>query len=192
MTTAETTAAPATATVAPAKSVDPDIGTKLLAPGGFTFTPGEERVKLEIKGENPRTFSGVYAVPAFPLTAPNKMIQLYAMKDDGTVGELAGIVENIDALDKTHAAILRTLIRSARILPIIQRIEKVLDELHSFHWWVITDRGAYDFYTGSPKEAITYTSAGQIVIEDLTGNQFTIMDAKALDSISRAYLERAT
>jgi len=171
---------------------DPDAGTKFLTPANLVFTPGQERVKLEIKGEPPRTFNGLYAVPAFPLTAPQKMIQLYAMKDDGTTGELVGIIEDIAALDRSGAEVLKNLIRSARILPVIQRIEKVIDEYHSFHWWVTTDRGAYEFHTGSPKEAIQYTSAGQITIEDLTGNQFTIMDAKALDPISREYLERAT
>lgn len=197
MSTTETPAAasapatsPATAP-APAKP-DPDAGTKFLVPASLVFTPGEERVKLEIKGEPPRTFTGVYAVPAFPLTAPRTMIQLYAMKDDGSSGDLIGIVEKMDALDKTGAEILKTLIRSARILPVIQRIEKVVDEHHSFHWLVTTDRGAYEFHTGSPKEAIQYTSAGQMTIEDLTGNQFTIMDPKALDPISREYLERAT
>lgn len=181
-----------TAEVTPAKPVDPDAGTKFLAPGSIVFTSGEDRVKLEIKGDNPRTFTGVYAVPAFPLTAPTSMIQLYAMKDDGNAGELIGIIEKMDALDRTNAEALKTLIRSARILPVIMRIEKVLDEHHSFHWWVITDRGSYDFYTGSPKEAISHTSGGQIVIEDLTGNFFTIMDVKSLDAISKEYLERAT
>jgi hypothetical protein len=181
-----------TAVETPAKPADPEAGTKLFAPTSVVFSQNEEKVKLEIKGENPRSFPGIYATPAFPLTAPGKMIQLYAMKEDGTSGELIGIIENIDALDKSNAQTLRDLIRSARILPVILRIEKVLDEMHSFHWWVTTDRGPYDFYTGSPKEAITYTSGGQIVVEDLTGNQFTILNVNGLDSISRDYLERAT
>ena len=52
-------------------------------------------MKLEIKGEPVRTFSGVYAVPAFPLSAPQKMIQLYAMKKTtASQGELIGIIED--------------------------------------------------------------------------------------------------
>ena len=150
------------------------------------------RVKLEIQGEPARTFDAINALPAFPLTSPHKMIQLYEAKSDGSNGDMIGLLDDLNALSADGAALIRKLVRSSRMLPVITRIDTVIDEFYAFHWFVITDRGAHDFFTGSPREAIHHTTSGQLVIEDLSGNQYTIVSRASLDESSQRQLETAS
>lgn len=175
---------------APAEA-KPD-GAALLSADVLKFSEGDNgRVKLEIRGEPVRNYSGIYALPAFPLTLPTSLIQLYAAKDDGSQGDMIGILESLDKLDAASVALVKRLIHNSRMLPVIKRIDNVLDEQHSFHWFVLTDRGAHDFFTGSPREAIQHTTSGQLMIEDLAGNQY-LLDKKSLDARSREFYEIAS
>ena len=173
-----------------------DTGTELLAAGVLTLSEssesGEGRVKLDIRGDKPRSFNAINALPAFPLTQPNQMVQLYAAKEDGSNGDLIGILDDAELLPPAGAALLRRLIRSSRMLPVITRIDNLLDEYYAYHWFVTTDRGPFEFFTGSPREAIQHTNNGQLIVEDLSGNQYTIVGRKSLDEASRAMLDRAT
>jgi hypothetical protein len=176
---------------APKAEAKPD-GTALLQASSLTFSEGENgRVKLEISGEPVRSYPAIYALPAFPLTAALQMVQLFVAKDDGSQGDMIGILENVDRLDAGALTLLKRLIRNSRMMPVITRINNVLDETHSFHWFVLTDRGAHDFFTGSPREAIQHTTSGQLVIEDLAGNHY-ILDKSRLDDTSRQFLEIAS
>lgn len=167
-------------------------GTALLEPTALVFAEGEHgRVKLDVRGATPRLYPAVYALPAFPLTSPLRMVQFYVAKDDGSQGEMIGILDNVEKLDASGVALVKGLIRNARMMPVITRIDNVLDEQHSFHWFVLTDRGTHDFYTGSPREAIQHTTSGHLVIEDLAGNHY-ILDKSRLDHTSREFFEIAS
>lgn len=175
----------------PPKETKPD-GAAMLAADALTFSAGEYgRVKLSIREEPVRSYASVYALPIFPLTAPTTLIQLYAAKDDGAQGDMIGILEDIEKLDAAGIALIKRLIRSSRMLPVIKRIDNVLDEQHAFHWFVLTDRGTHDFFTGSARESIQHTTSGQLVIEDLAGNQY-IMRKSDLDARSRELYEIAS
>ena len=178
-------------TETPPAEVKPD-GAAMLSADALTLSEGEQgRVKLEIRGDPVRTYPSIYALPIFPLTAPHGMIQLYAAKDDGSQGDMIGIIENLDKVSAVGIALMKRLIRNSRMLPVITRIDNVLDEQHSYHWFVLTDRGAHDFFTGSAREAIQHTTSGQLVIEDLAGNQY-IMNKSSLDARSRELYEIAS
>src|SRR5437879_1304708 len=79
---------------------DKPSGTELLAVGTLAFSESEPvgRVKLEIRGDKPRSFNGVSALPVFPLTQPNQMVQLYELKEDGSNGDMIGIIDDAAAL----------------------------------------------------------------------------------------------
>ncbi len=175
----------------PKKEEKPD-GAVIFSADVLTLSEGEfGRVKLDIRGEPVRSYPSIYALPIFPLTAPNSMIQLYAAKDDGSQGDMIGILENLEKVNAAGTTLMKRLIRNSRMLPVITRIDNVVDEQHSFHWFVLTDRGAHDFFTGSPRESIQHTSSGQSVIEDLAGNQY-ILNKANLDARSREFYEIAS
>jgi hypothetical protein len=177
-----------------AEKVEKPSGTEMLSAAMLTFSESEPggRVTLEIRSDKPRTVNAINALPAFPLSHPNQMMQLYELKEDGSNGDLIGILDDATALPPPALALLKRVIRSSRMLPLITRIDNLLDEYYAFHWFVTTDRGPFEFFTGSPREAIQHTNNGQLIVEDLSGNHFTIAGRKSLDAASQSLLDRAT
>ena len=71
----------------------------------------------------------------------------------------------------------------------IQAITHIRTEFGVTYWHVVTDRGERDFVVQSLSESCVWLSDRHILIVDVDGNRFEVLDREAIDEASRARLE---
>lgn len=160
----------------------------ILNPKELTFTLTENPFSLSLNLISKVVYENIFAMPAFPLTASQELIHLYERSDDGGLGKLIGVIENANELSQANNAALQSLLKKVSHLPIITCITNILDEFHYFHWYVETDRGPADFFIGAPRRHITPFSPNALLVKDLKGDMYHILDQSKLDRKSQDFL----
>lgn len=157
----------------------------IINPKEISISYLEKPFSLNITISNQKTYENILAIPAFPLSASHVFIHLYERSEDGGLGKLIGIIENIEQLSKESCSALKLLLKKISHIPLVTKISNILDEYHYFHWYVETDRGAVDFFMGSPRKFITPFNQHSLLIKDLKGDMYHITDLNTLDKRSQ-------
>jgi hypothetical protein len=146
----------------------------------FHWDGGPGPIRLTVEAD--RSVLRVHASQAFPLSHPDRLVQLFT---DGRIG----IVENVGAMTAEDRRALQECLRRDRILPEVKRIISLEERRHVVLWVVETDRGVTSFDMDKVYENVRRQPAGDVVLTDVVRNRYHV-DPEALDEASREMLGR--
>lgn len=121
---------------------------------------------------------------ASPLSKPGRYISLQNGK-----GEEITMVENLADFTPEAREVAEEEIRRRYLTARVKAITNVKTEFGVTYWHVATDRGDRDFVVQSLSESCVWLSDKHILLIDVDGNRFEILDRYALDAESLAWLE---
>ncbi len=149
----------------------------------FHWDGGPGPIRLTV--EEDRSVLRVHASQAFPLSFPDRLVELFADRKDGVIGML----EEVGALAAADRRALEECLRRDRILPEVKRILSIEERRHIVLWVVETDRGVTSFDMDKVYENVRRQPAGDVVLTDVVRNRYHVYP-EALDEASREMLAR--
>ena len=159
-----------------------------LAPANLEFhwAGGPAPVRLTLREQ--RSVLRVFAAYAFPQSDPERFIQFYEGKPDGSRGEAIGMLSALASLDTGSREAVEECLRRSYLIPRIVRILELDDRIYLVRWAVETNRGPCEFNMSNVRDQINPRENGRIVLKDMDGNQYEIPDFRKLDEASRRLL----
>ena len=125
----------------------------------------------------------VEPVRTFPLTQPDQYISLL----DAQKNEL-GLIEDINQLERADRTLLAEELKKCYFMPKITRIYSLEGQFGVTQWEAETDSGSV-FFDLRSRNDITSLSGGRVLIKDIDGNRYEIVNYHQLDPKSIALLE---
>ena len=139
--------------------------------------------ELEAELPDGSVHAPVEPVRTFPLTQPNQYISLL----DADKNEL-GLIEDINQLKKADQTVLAEELEKCYFMPKITRIHFIEGRFGVTEWEAETDSGTVSFDLRSRND-ITALDGGRVLIKDIDGNRYEIVNYHRLDPKSIALLE---
>jgi hypothetical protein len=150
----------------------------------------EDKITTQLNARNElvlsvgeRTYDNVRLVRCFPRSAKESFIAVV----DAEGGEI-GIIEDLARCRPETRQLLKQLLDMAYHIPQITKINKITMQGFVPVWDVETDRGHHVFELRSRRELLKLDD--RILLRDADGNNYEIVNYKALDKHSRALLEQ--
>jgi len=144
----------------------------------------EPKDRLRLTVDDDRSYPTVKPAWASPLSYPNRYLTLL----DGKGDEITMLEKPEDLPPTSFAAVMEELSRRYLTATIL-KIEDARNEFGATYWHVRTDRGERDFVTQSLQENAQWLSPTHLMLTDVDGNRFELVDVSALDARSRAFLD---
>ncbi|AIE86920.1 DUF1854 domain-containing protein [Fimbriimonas ginsengisoli] len=132
-----------------------------------------------------RSYVAVKPVWASPLTYPNRYLAFLNGK-----GEEIVMIEDPTSLPAASLEAAKEELARRYLTATVTSILHAKGEFGSTYWHVETDRGPRDFVTQSLQENAQWLSPTHLMLIDVDGNRFEIVDVTALDERSRRYIEQ--
>lgn len=139
--------------------------------------------ELEAELPDGSVHAPVEPVRTFPLTQPDQYISLL----DAYKNEL-GLIEDINQLQKADQAILVEELEKCYFMPKITKIHALEGRFGVTQWDAETEVGSVSFDLRSRND-ITSLDSGRVLIKDVDGNRYEIVNYHQLDPKSVALLE---
>ncbi len=146
------------------------------------FFEPKDRLRLTVDGD--RSYPTVKPVWAAPLSRPNTYLALL----DGKGQEIVTLPDPAVLPAESLAAAREELARRY-LTATVKAIVHAKQEFGATYWSVDTDRGHRDFVTQNLQENAVWLSDTHLLLLDVDGNRFEIVDVKALDAPSRRFVE---
>ena len=140
------------------------------------------QLRLTIDGD--RSYTRVKVVRAAPLTHPDTHICRRDAKDE----EIC-LISDPTVLDEGIQAILTEELDRRYLTSLVQRVESVRMELGTSYWDVITDRGRREFVVQNVTENAQWLGDFRLLLVDVDGNRFEIVNLRDLDKKSLSQIE---
>jgi hypothetical protein len=128
--------------------------------------------------------SGVFK-RVFPLSEPDSYLSIQ-LSD----GKEVAILRDIDGLEPESRHLLEEELDRRYFTPAISRIDLLRLEAGMWHFQVMTQRGAADFYVRNWRDSAHEISRGRWQIQTVDGARFEIEDLEGLDERSRKFLDQ--
>ncbi len=146
------------------------------------FKQPEWILRLTIEGD--RSYLRVKVVRAAPLTQPDRYFCILDMKDEAIC-----MIEDLAQLEEaSHPFVFEELDRRY-LTAEIKRIVSLQNEYGVSYWEVETDRGNREFVAKSVAENAQWLGESRLMIFDVDGNRFEVVDKNKLDKRSQAFLD---
>lgn len=155
---------------------------RIIQPENTTFSIGSDQ-KLYMKTDRGKE-GPVQVNWAFPLTDPADFVIV-----SNENREFVGLLKNYQRLEPKSLAILKEQLEESYFLPRITKIEKIDDRFRMMTWTVQTDKGPRTFEVRSRQRDIRWLNDHHVIITDIAGNRYEILDMNQLDADSRDLLE---
>lgn len=155
---------------------------RVLSPRDVKFTRGPDQ-HLYFETESGRE-GPVKVRWAFPLTNPDGYVVLSTLEN-----EFVALLKNYKRLDPDSLKVVEEDLEEDYFLPRITKIERIDDDFHIMVWTVQTDRGPRQFEVKSRKSDIRWLSDNHLVVTDVDGNRYEIVDLASMDPDSQEKLE---
>ena len=139
---------------------------------------------LRLTIENDRSYTRVKIVRAAPLSHPHKYISLLDIKDEEVC-----MIPALSDLDEDMQAIVTEELDRRYLTSIVQKVNSVRNEFGTSYWEVSTDRGEREFVVQNVSENAQWLGDHRLLLLDVDGNRFEIVDLNALDKKSAGYVE---
>ena len=143
----------------------------------------EGRLRMETAD---RCWLQVRPMWASPVTHPGKYLSLL----DGKDREVLMLHGGLSDVEGENRKILEDELHRRYLTSQVQSIEHAHTEFGSTYWTVRTNRGRREFVTQSLQENAQWHGPTKLVLIDVDGNRFEIMDTQALDEPSRKLLTK--
>lgn len=151
------------------------------------FMPPVKKDDLEENdSEEPawQDISRVYFHRAFPFELPNQFISVQDKE-----GKEYGIIKDLSDLDDDSIVNVTDALTRKYFTPIITKIHSLKERFGYSYWVVDTDKGKMNFTLQDTFRSIAKVSEVRLVISDIDGNRYYILDAEALDPASYKKIE---
>lgn len=146
------------------------------------FKEPEWILRLTIEGD--RSYLRVKVVRAAPLTQPDRYYCILDIKDEAIC-----MIEDLNQLEEaSHRYVFEELDRRY-LTAEIQRIVSLQNEYGVSYWEVETDRGTREFVAKSVAENAQWLGESRLMIFDVDGNRFEVVDKNKLDKRSQVFLD---
>ena len=155
---------------------------RVLSPQKVKFTRGSDQRLYFDAGQGLE--GPVKARWAFPLSAPDAYVVL-----SGLDGKFIALLKNYKRLDAESLRLVEEALEEDYFLPRITKIESIDDKSQVMVWTVQTDRGPRRFEVKSRKSDIRWLSDHRLVVTDVDGNRYEIVDLASMDPASQEKLE---
>lgn len=132
-----------------------------------------------------RSYLTVKPVWATPLSAPGHNLVLLDEKGNEIV-----MAQTLKEFDEASQRAIAEELHRRYLTAKVRRIIGARVEFGATYWTVETDRGVREFVTQSLQENVQWATPTRILLIDVDGNRFEILDTEALDANSRAVLDR--
>ena len=139
--------------------------------------------EMEAKLPDGSVHAPVEPVRTFPLTQPDQYISLL----DVHKNEL-GLIEDINQLKEADQIVLAEELEKCYFMPKITKIHFIAGRFGVTEWEAETDSGTVSFDLRSRND-ITVLDGGRVLIKDIDGNRYEIVNYHRLDPKSIAVLE---
>ena len=139
-------------------------------------------LRLTIEGD--RSYTRVKIVRAAPLTHPAKYISLLDVKDEEVC-----MIPALSDLDEGMQTIVTEELDRRYLTSTIHKVNSVRNEFGTSYWEVTTNRGEREFVVQNVSENAQWLGDHRLLLLDVDGNRFEIVDLNALDKKSTAYVE---
>ena len=145
------------------------------------FYEPKERLRCTLNNE--KSYLTVKPVWAAPLSHPNQYLTLLDGKGDEIV-----MIPDPKTLPAPDQELLERELRQRYLTATVTTVTHARQEYGATYWTVETDRGPREFVTQSLQENALWFSDTHLLLLDVDGNRFEILDTSALDAKSRAYI----
>ncbi len=135
-------------------------------------------LRMTIEGD--RSYLKVKIVLAAPLSEPDRYICFLDAND-----EVICMVDDVHALSEEHQAIIREELARRYLTSRIERIHSIRNEYGVSYWDVSTDRGRREFVVKNVAEDARWLDENRVLILDVDGNRFEVLDLGRLDKKSK-------
>ncbi len=147
------------------------------------FHTADSQLRLTIL--NQCSYISVKPLWASPLSRRNKYLSIL----DASGSEII-LIEDPGQLSQDSYRAVTDEIRRKNLTSVIISILEAKVEYDVIYWKVETNRGAREFVTDDLQENAHWLSSNHILINDVDGNRFEIVDTNSLDIRSRNILGR--
>ena len=158
------------------------MNRRVLKPREVRFTRGADQKLYMHTGKG--TEGPVRVNWAFPLTDPDGCV---IVSDEEH--RFLGLLRNYKKLDPDSLRVVQEELEENYFLPRIIKIEAIDDSFQMMTWKVITDKGPRTFEVRSHQRDIRWLNDHHVVITDVDGNRYEIVDVQQLDHDSRELIE---
>lgn len=144
---------------------------------------------INAKGE-PETFERVVILRSFPVTNPDEFLSVREpdSKKQGRGNEI-GMIRYMKDFDGETQKLFADELDRRYFTPEIKKINSVKDKFGYLYWDVATTAGNITFVLNNPFSNIRVLEDGRILINDIDGNVFEILEPEKLDSSSLKKIE---
>lgn len=146
------------------------------------FYQPKDRLRMTVRDD--RSYVTVKPAWSAPLTRPGKYLALLNGK-----GEEIGTISDPESLNASSKAAVMEELHRRYLTATVHKITHAKSEFGAGYWHVITDRGERDFVTQSLQENAHWLSPTHLMLLDVDGNRFEILNADELDAKSRLFLD---
>jgi hypothetical protein len=130
-----------------------------------------------------RSFAGVQAVLAAPLTQPSRYICFLDSADQEIF-----MMRDLSDLAPEDRLLVEDELRMRYITSVIQRIISLRREAGTLYWETETDRGFRELVVQSSDENVRWLSERCLLLIDVDGNRLKVPDISGLDQVSARLL----
>jgi hypothetical protein len=141
------------------------------------FYAPKDRLRLTVGTE--KSYPTVKPVWAAPLSHPNAYLTLL----DGK-GEEIVMIADPKALPSESRAAVEEELRRRYLTATVLAITQARVEYGATYWSVVTNRGPRDFVTQNLQENAMWLSPHHLMLLDVDGNRFELLDTRTLDARS--------
>jgi hypothetical protein len=162
------------------------VSTKFLGPAQVEFAqhPGG-LLDMTLEGQ---VIEGVQCVPLFPLSDPHRFISI--VKPSSPNPEEIGILEELSELRDDQRRLVEAHIAFRYFVPEIEEIQSIEQVAGLYELRVVTERGPRTLFILNPRESVSITEPGVVVITDVERCRYKITHLDALSPKSHRELER--
>ena len=145
-----------------------DLNLYYDPPGTLRLTVADDRSYPEVK-----------LYQAWPLSSPSRYLSLLDSK-----GEEIVMVDDLSLLTLTSREVARAELGRRYLTARVEAVNEIRTEFGVTYWHVTTDKGERDFVVQSMSESCVWMSEQHLLVIDVDGNRFELVDLTAFDRAS--------
>lgn len=138
---------------------------------------------LRLTIDEDRSYLKVGLLRAFPLSDSDRF---FSVRDGGN--EEVGMIADPRELDENNRSLVREDLARRYFLPAVKRICKAKERFGTVDWEMETDRGICKFTTRNLRENVQRPAPGRVILSDVDGNRYDILNIDELDLSSQQLL----
>lgn len=166
-----------------------NLRIRWLDPTGVVVERMPDSVAVRIRLPNGEVYEDIHFARAFPLSHAQGYVSVLRREERDKLVEI-GMFRTLDGMPEPSRQIIEEELDRRYFTPVIEKIHSLTEEYGQHRWDVETDRGRRVFYVRNWRDNVHELSPVRYLIVAVDGSRYEIRNIDALDSKSRAWLDR--